>query len=112
MDRLVAATLTQVAPPGETFYIYGEPGRLARAVYYAHKRAVIAKERWREWFAALADPAPLESWGQAYSSQEGLARRHNSLAFLMALHVYATASGADGDQSFDEMIMEAIGRIW
>lgn len=112
VDRLVAATLTQVAPPGEHFYIYGEPGRLARAVYYAYTRAVIGEERWREWLAAVTDPAPLDSWGEAYSSQAGLARRHNTLQFLMALHVYATASAADGENLFGDMIMESIGRVW
>lgn len=112
VERLVNATLTQVAPPGKNFYIYGEPGRLARAAYYAHTRAVIGEERWREWLATLTDPAPLASWDEAYSSQVGLARRHNTLEFLMALHVYATASGSDSDRSFGETIMEAIGRVW
>lgn len=112
VERLVSAALTQVAPAGETFYMYGEPGRLAHAVYYAHSRGVIDEQRWRGWLDAVTDPAPLASWNEAYSSQMGLARRHNILEFLMALHVYATASGSETDKAFDAMVMEAIGRVW
>lgn len=112
VDRLVSAVLTQVAPAGETFYVYGEPNRLARAVHYAHSRGVIEDERWQEWLQAVSDPAPLESWNDAYSSQAGLARRHNTLGFLLALHVYATASEAENDGALDAMVMQAIEGVW
>lgn len=112
VDRLVTAVLTQVAPAGEIFYIYGESNRLARAVYYARSRDVVDDKRWQEWLQAVSDPEPLETWNNAYSSQAGLARRHNTLGFLMALHVYTTASGAETDKAFDAMVMQAIERVW
>lgn len=112
LGRLVTATLSQVAPPGEIFYIHGEPKRLARAVYHAHARGAIAGERWQGWLQSVSDPAPFEHWNDAYASQAGLARRHNTLGFLMALHVYATASGAEGDAALDAMVIEAIARMW
>ncbi|MEJ8566560.1 DUF2785 domain-containing protein [Elongatibacter sediminis] len=112
IDRLVSAVFTQVAPAGRTFYIYGEPNRLARAVYYAHARGLVAEDRWMDWLRAVSDPAPLESWNEAYSNQEALARRHNTLGFLMALHVYATASDSDSNKAIDALVMAAVSRIW
>lgn len=112
VDLLVSSVLEQVAPGGETFYIYGEPGRLARAVYYGHSRGVVGNDRWQEWLEGVVDPAPLAGWNDAYSSQAGLARRHNTLAFLTALLVYATASGAETDEKFGAWVMQAIERVW
>src|SRR5262245_22516787 len=34
LDQMLAAIATQVAPPGEHFYTYGEGDRLAQAVFY------------------------------------------------------------------------------
>jgi len=93
IDRLLAAVASQVAPPGDHSYIDGEPQRLARPVLFAAQRGRFTAEEWTAWFAKLADPAPLASWGDAYRSREGLARRHNLLAFLQALYVNALESG-------------------
>ena len=75
VDRLVTAALSQVAPPGATFYTYGEPGRLARAVFYAHSRGTIGEDRWRAMLNEVVDPSPLANWNEAYSNEAGLAQR-------------------------------------
>ena len=46
----------------------------------------------------LADPAPLESWEEAFGSEEALARRHNVRAFASALML---AAGEAEDGSLD-----------
>jgi len=113
VQRLVAAVFSQVAPDGELFYHYGEPERLARATFYAWRRDVVGHSAWAEWFEAVSSPQPLEGWQASFSSQAGLAKRHNTLAFLLVMHLYATA--AENEQGryeeLDNMVMQAIDRV-
>ena len=112
VEQLVNATLSQVAPPGTVAYVHGESTRLARAVFYAHSRGVIESARWQVWLDEVIDPAPLATWGDAFSSEAGLAQRHNTLVFLMALHVYAAASGSDSAAVFEDQVMGVLKEIW
>lgn len=82
--RLMTALATQVAPPGVA-YVFGEPSRLARAVFYVHGRGLLDNAFWNEWFAAIGSPAPLPSWSAAFGSTAALARRHDTVAFLHAV---------------------------
>ena len=38
------------------------------------------------WLARLMAPAPMADWSEAYRSEAGLARRHNTRGFLLALY--------------------------
>ena len=80
------ALASQVAPRGKHFYHYGEPERLAAAVLVIAQRAVHSKAQWQAWLQALSAPAPLPDWGAASSSQAGLAKRHNLMAFLLVMY--------------------------
>lgn len=95
LDALAQAIASQVAPPGEHFYIYGEPERLARPIVYIAQRAAGPGDAayWERWLAALAAPAPLPTWDAAFKSQSGLARRHNTQAFMQVLYVMVRESG-------------------
>ncbi|MEP7102139.1 MAG: DUF2785 domain-containing protein [Burkholderiales bacterium] len=93
LDAIIAAAASQIAPPGEHFYIYGESERLARPIYYAARRGLHDTAFWSAWFATLASPAPLASWDDAFKSQAGLARRHNTQAFVQVLYVMAREGG-------------------
>jgi hypothetical protein len=95
LDAIVQAIASQVAPAGEHFYVYGEPERLARPIVYIAKRATGPGDAayWERWFGTLAAPAPLPSWDAAFKSQPGLARRHNTQAFLQVLYVMVRESG-------------------
>jgi hypothetical protein len=95
LDQLLGAIATQVAPPATHFYIYGEGDRLAQAVFYIASRKLHSPDDWRKWFERVAAPAPLASWRDAYTSQRGLAKRHNTMAFLSTLHLYVRESGAE-----------------
>jgi hypothetical protein len=77
------------------FYVFGEPERLARAVTFTYRRGLLDAAFWDSWFAAIANPTPLLSWGATFESVEGLAKRHNTIAFLHALAF--AGRGLDGD---------------
>jgi hypothetical protein len=109
--RLMAAVASQVAPAGVTFYHFGEPERLARAVFHAWRRGVVEDADWAEWFDAISDARPFASWQAVFSSQPGLAKRHNTLAFLLAMHFYATNTAEPQDGALDKLVMQAITRV-
>ncbi len=94
LRRLMEATASQIAPRGAVFYTFGEPERLARAVVFTYRRGLLDAPFWEAWFESLASPKPLADWGSAFQSLEGLAKRHNTLAFLHALS-FAGRSGKD-----------------
>ena len=93
LDAIIAAAASQIAPPAEHFYVYGESERIARPVFYAARRGLHDIAFWNDWFAALASPAPLARWDEAFKSQAGLARRHNTQAFVQVLYVMVREGG-------------------
>jgi hypothetical protein len=95
LDQMLAAIATQIAPPGEHFYNYGEGDRLAQAVFYIAKRKLHSGDEWRKWFEQVSAPAPLENWQAAWSSQRGIAKHQNTMQFLSMLYLYVRESGAD-----------------
>ena len=109
--RLMTAVAGQVAPAVDMSYGFGEPGRLARAVVYAYRRGVSEDAEWTVWFDSISDPAPLENWSDSYSSQAGLAKRHNTLAFLTVLHLNAMAADNEQGLALAALVMQAIGRV-
>ena len=104
LDQMLAAISSQIAPAGEHFYIYGEDDRLAQAVFYIAKRKLHTAEEWRKWFEQVAAPAPLAKWGDAWTSQRGIAKHQNTWAFLTTLYVYVRESGAE----FQDLVLPSI----
>lgn len=111
LQLMMAAVARKVAPEGNVFYVYGEPGRLARAVFYAHRRGLLDNDAWQQWLAGISDPAPFENWGSTYSSQAGLAKRHNTLAFLNVMYVYAQTSGEQQGTQLAAQVLEALKQV-
>ena len=111
MKALLDAVASQVAPAGEVFYIYGEPSRLARVVFYAHKRNILLGQFWQDWFGRISQSSPLQDWSQAFSSQVGLAKRHNTMAFLLAMHLNASAAGDELGDELDQWVMQALEKL-
>jgi len=93
LQTMLLAVQSQIAPPGEHFYIYGEADRLARPVLYAARRGLLDAGFWTGYIGTLASPTPLKTWDAAFASQAGLARLHNTKAFLRALDAGVRASG-------------------
>lgn len=104
LDQMLTAIASQVAPAGEHSYIYGEGDRLAQAVFYIAKRKMHTAEEWQKWFAQVAAPAPLKNWGDAWTSQSGIAKHHNTMQFLTTLYLYVRESGPD----FQELVLPSI----
>lgn len=98
LEAIVAAVGAQVAPAGAHFYVYGESERLARPVYYAAQRGLHDSAWWSAWLATLAAPAPLPNWGEAFKTQAGLARKHNTQAFVQVLYVMVREGGNEALQ--------------
>jgi hypothetical protein len=93
LDAIIAAAASQIAPPGEHFYVYGESERLARPIFYVARRGLHDESFWNAWFATLASPAPLLKWDEAFKSQAGLARKQNTQAFVQVLYVMVREGG-------------------
>lgn len=108
LKALLDAIAVQINPQETHFYIYGEPGRLARAVFYIWRRGLVDDEYWSQWFSGIAQPAPLETWGDVFSSQAGLAKRHNTLDFLKSLHLSAVFAD---EQALADHVITAITAI-
>lgn len=82
LTRIRDAIATQIAPESH-FYIHGESERLAAPILYMAQRNVFSEAEWTAWFVAQADPGPLgASWDDWHTSDRGLARRHNLMAFF------------------------------
>lgn len=109
-QRLLAALATQVAPPG-TSYVFGEPERLARALFFVHRRGLLDDAFWDAWFAAVAAPAPLADWSEAFASAAGLSRRHDLVAFLNAIAFAARANPGDASDRLAELAHRESMRI-
>jgi hypothetical protein len=111
LRRLMKATAAQIAPRGAVFYTFGEPERLARAVVFTYRRGALDTEFWEAWFSHLASPAPLAGWGAAFLSVEGLAKRHNTIAFLQALSFAGRAGGDEAGKSIAVLADRALTQI-
>lgn len=107
-EQLLNGVAKQVSPESTVFYVYGEPSRLARPVFYAYQRELFDRQWWVNWLNQVTDPAPLETWGQAWTSNAGLAKRHNTLAFLVALHFNAVNTDSDSARELVNMLLEVM----
>lgn len=87
LDAILQAVARQAVPESAHAYVFGEPGRLARPVLYAARRGVLGEREWTDWFGAL--PARLGDPAKAYNDAAWLAKRHDLLAFLTAIHLEA-----------------------
>lgn len=94
LERIQSAIAGQVAPAGH-FYIYGEPERLARPIIFMAQRGLISEQEWTAWFAQLVPP----QGENLYTSQAGLARRHNVNAFLYSVWLNAKLSQNTADDA-------------
>jgi Protein of unknown function (DUF2785) len=112
LDEMLDAIATQVTPPGEHFYVYGEGERLARAVFYIAGRHLHDRVAWQSWMVGISNPAPFVDWDHAFESQSGLAKRHNLAEFLQSLYVDVDINAdADVKRRIGVPLMTALKRI-
>jgi hypothetical protein len=94
LERIRDAIAGQVSPPGH-FYVYGEPERLARPIIYMAQRGLIPESEWTRWFAQFQPARDAD----LFSSQAGLAQRHNVNAFLQSVWINARLSEDEADDA-------------
>lgn len=111
LGQLMQAISRQIAPTGAVFYTFGEPERLARAVVFTYRRGLLDSTFWETWFASISDPKPMASWGAAFQSVDGLARRHNALSFLHALSFAGRVGGDEAGKAVAALADKAATRI-
>ncbi len=111
LDRVLAAVAVQVAPTGEHFYTYGEPERLVRPVLFALQRGLHDEAAWAAWLQGLSAPAPMADWSAAFASQAGLAKRHNTRAFLLALYAGLAESGDEALKARLQAVVAALRAV-
>ena len=110
LDRIFAALATQVAPEGHA-YVYGEPERLARPLLYGALRGLHTEAEWKAWFEALATPGRAASWREAVGTPEGLARRHDLRAFLLAVYAEIAEEQRPALAAMRPAVLEALKRV-
>lgn len=111
VDRLIDAVLSQVVPANGHFYRFGEPARLARPLLFAATRRLHTPEELQKWLSRLVDPAPLTSWSEAFASERGLAKRHNTMAFLLAAYANADLGDDGGMRALAPLLADALKQM-
>ncbi|MDG1752520.1 MAG: DUF2785 domain-containing protein [Thalassotalea sp.] len=111
LNTMLAAISTQIVAKNSHFYIYGEAKRLAMPVIYIFLNDVLTIEDWNVWLNNLAAPSPLKSWGNAYSSQQGLSKLHNTQSFLFAFYALIKNSKNERLSNMVPALEEAIKRV-
>jgi hypothetical protein len=108
MDRMLAATTAQIVPAGAHFYIYGEDERLSMVVAAIASRELYTGEEWRAWLEKVVSPAPFKKWDEAFWSQAGLAKVHNTMSFLLALYAQTAVDKRGAVSQLAPMIAKAM----
>ncbi len=111
LTKMRDAIGSQIVPKNAHFYIYGEPGRLVRPLFFMARREGFTAEDWATWFAKIADPAPMESWNEAYSSEAGLAKLHNTKAFANAVYISALNSQNPNINALAEPALDVLKKL-
>ena len=111
MDRILAATAAQIVPTGAHFYIYGESERLGMVLAAVASRDIYTAEEWETWLMKIASPAPFKNWDDAYWSQTGLAKRHNTVSFLLALYARTSTDKRAAVTVLAPMVIKAMEPI-
>lgn len=103
LSMLRDAIASQVAPAGHS-YVYGESERLAAPIVYMARRGVFSAQEWTEWLLAIATPPPSLPPQDVFTTQTGLAWRHDTAGFLSAL----TVNARYGDDASDDALIPGL----
>ncbi len=87
LAEILDAIAHQTAPDADHYYIYGESERLAAAAVSVAQRGLVDARAWAEWLDRVSGPGRFENWNAVYGSSAGLARRHDTYAFLAAFEL-------------------------
>ena len=105
------AISTQIAPGKGHAYIHGESERLARPIFYMARRGTFTQEEWEGWFEGFADPSPYDEWSEVYKSETGLAKLHNTKAFVNAIYINASVSENEGVKALQSGALNVLKKL-
>jgi hypothetical protein len=92
LTQLLNAIKMQITPSQGHFYVYGEPKRLAMPFVYLTLRTELSEQTLISFLDQVADPTPFKDWTKVYSSNAGLAKLHNTRAFIYSLYAITSKS--------------------
>ncbi len=112
LEQLLQAVATKIAP-SEHAYTHNESDRLARAVVAVIRRGQVPPEVLARWLEAVTTPQGMKSWDEAFSSEAGLARLHNTKQFLRALHtmLMQQKQPVPHQEQVLPLVLSALGRV-
>lgn len=111
LTKMLNAISTQVTPQNNHFYHYGEPKRLAMPVIYIMLQGEHSIEDWQQWLDQMTNPHPFKQWNNVYKSEQGLAKLHNTQAFLMSLYALIKPSQNEVLMSMVPALEQAIKTV-
>lgn len=111
LGELLGALASQIAPVGEHAYVFGEPERLARVASFVAIRESVGDPVWQQWLDQIASPQPFAAWADTYATRSGLAKRHNTRAFLLALYLTASQSEKPALKKLRMPLLQALEKL-
>lgn len=111
LHKMLTALSTQIVAKNNHFYIYGEAKRMAMPVIYIFLNDILTIEEWEVWLSGVTSATPLKTWGDAYSSQLGLSKLHNTQSFLYAFYALIKNSKNERLSSMVPALEQAIKKV-
>lgn len=111
LTQLLNAIKYQTTPVNSHFYIYGEPKRLAMPFVYIALRAEYSEQELISYLDKIVNPAPFPSWDSVYASNSGLAKLHNTRAFMYSIYAITSKSKNPKLQGIQAKLAEIINQL-
>lgn len=111
LEQIARAVQTQIAPASGHAYVFGESERLARPILLAARRGLVSPAWWQAWVLQVAAPQA-KDWDSAMATSAGLARLHNTKAFLLSLYLNLQESNNENMKAaLREPVREALLKL-
>ncbi len=85
LTLMLEAISGQIVAKANHFYRFGEPKRMAMPVVYVLLRGEHSESEINAYFERISAPSPYKDWSGVYTSEHGLAKLHNTRAFLYSV---------------------------
>jgi hypothetical protein len=109
LRQITEAVAVKVFAADGHFYIFGEPGRLARPVLFAAKRDIRPEAEWQAWLQELVKS--MNDSSKAYKDVDWMAKRHNLVAFLNTLYIEADMSDDVYLKSLQNAVKQSLNAV-
>lgn len=109
-NQLLASLLGKVSPTDHS-YVFGESKRLLMPILYSWMAEKHDIEEWQKNLTLIASPQGLGDWQQAYKSQEGLHKLHNTRLFLLELNQIVQANDVERLNVLTESVTDALKQL-